>query len=94
MLRREKNKLQKEKEKIEKENEMLKIENEKLQTESKKLQKENERLHDILCQLHVTASQSQQHIMSLSTQMQEQARLITAQEMVGLSLLPGSLWCP
>ncbi|XP_036917066.1 zinc finger protein DZIP1L [Sturnira hondurensis] len=93
-LQRDSEKLQKVNEKLQKVNEKLQKVNEKLQKESEELQKENERLHDMLCQLHITASQSQQHIVSLSTQMQQQARLITSQEMVGLPLLPGSLWCP
>lgn len=86
--------LEEENEKMRKGNKKLQKENEKLQKECEELQKENERLHDMLCQLKVTAAQSQQHIVSLSTKMPQGARLPTSQEMVGLSLLPGSPWCP
>ncbi|XP_054451241.1 cilium assembly protein DZIP1L [Pteronotus mesoamericanus] len=78
-LQEENKKLQRQNEKLQTENKKLQKESKKLQKASKKLQKENEKLHDVLCQLHVTASQSQQHIMSLSTQMQQQARIITSQ---------------
>lgn len=60
------------------------------------LQEENERLQASLSQDQRTAAaQSQRQINALRAQLEEQARLIASQEeMVGLSLLPASLWCP
>ncbi|KAM5314435.1 LOW QUALITY PROTEIN: alpha-1,4-N-acetylglucosaminyltransferase-like [Glossophaga mutica] len=66
---------------MQEEKEKLQEVNEKLQKDSETLQKEIERLQGMLCQPPVAAAQSQQHIMSLSNQREQQARLITSQEM-------------